>query len=108
MNMRKILEVDVMVDYNGGGGANTAHTPGKGSHQWYTRCGKARRPTERGRTNGIQDVALPQGLQREVIGQMNVRKLLAVDATVDYDEGGPNFSHTPGKGNPPIGAKVAN
>ncbi|KAH0707256.1 hypothetical protein KY290_011847 [Solanum tuberosum] len=61
-----------------------------------------------GCTNGIQDVALPQGLQREVIGQMNMRKLLAVDATVDYDEGGPNFSHTPGKGNPPIGAKVAN
>ncbi|WMV44088.1 hypothetical protein MTR67_037473 [Solanum verrucosum] len=61
-----------------------------------------------GRTNGIQDVALPQVLQREVIGQMNVRKLLAMNATVDYDEGGPNFSHTPGKGNPPIGAKVAN
>lgn len=43
-----------------------------------------------------------------MIGQMNVRKLLGVDATVDYDEGGPNFSHTPGKGNPPIEAKVAN
>ncbi|WMV38383.1 hypothetical protein MTR67_031768 [Solanum verrucosum] len=39
---------------------------------------------------------------------MNVRKLLAVDVMVDYDEGGPDFSHTPDKGNPPRGAKVSN
>ncbi|TMX01802.1 hypothetical protein EJD97_023543 [Solanum chilense] len=61
-----------------------------------------------GHTNGIQDVARPENLRREMIGQMNVRKLLGVGATVDYDEGGPNFSHTPGKGNPPTEAKVAN
>ncbi|KAG5593449.1 hypothetical protein H5410_043963 [Solanum commersonii] len=66
-----------------------------------------------GCTNGIQDVALPQGLQREVTFSSDwpnecAQAFLAVDAMVDYDEGGPNFSHTPGKGSPPIGAKVAN
>ncbi|KAG5593450.1 hypothetical protein H5410_043964 [Solanum commersonii] len=60
-----------------------------------------------GHTNGIQDVARPEDLQREVIDQMNVRKLLPMDATVDYDEAGPNFNHTPGGGYPPIRIKNA-
>lgn len=43
----------------------------------------------------------------QVSSQMYMRKLLAVDVTIDYKgEGGPNTAHTPGKGNPP--AKGAN
>ncbi|CAN4127177.1 unnamed protein product [Withania somnifera] len=59
-----------------------------------------------GCSNGIQDMAIrPHSLQRGVISQMNMRKVLAVDVTVDYNgEGGANTAHTPGKGNPPKAA----
>ncbi|KAM3321529.1 hypothetical protein P3S67_002680 [Capsicum chacoense] len=62
-----------------------------------------------GCSNGIQDMVRPHSLKREVINQMNMRKLLAVDVMVDYNGGGgPNTAHTPGKGNPPKGINNAN
>uniref|UniRef100_A0A3Q7HWZ8 Uncharacterized protein n=1 Tax=Solanum lycopersicum TaxID=4081 RepID=A0A3Q7HWZ8_SOLLC len=58
---------------------------------------------------GIQDVAKVHSLQREVINQMNMRKVLEVDVVVDYNGGGgANTAHTPGKGYPPKGANNAN
>ncbi|KAK9292599.1 hypothetical protein L1049_020573 [Liquidambar formosana] len=56
-----------------------------------------------GTVEGFKDGMNPNYLLHKDGIQMNFRKLLLLDAELDYDDAGPNPKHDPRKGKPGIG-----